>query len=232
MSFPAEFFSQAPISPIIEMGAYEYLWLQPKASFKTIAELFAKNPGAVPSDLVGYEDARATANEALSVINEAGGFTFGIRVHGASQYPKKIRDAAHPVELLYYRGNWIFAESKKAVAIVGSRKPSEEGIKTTQALAKQLVDHDYTIVSGLAAGIDTAATLPPSKLAVGRYQSLVHQSRITTQNRTNTTTNFIALSAVNQPVPTSNVDKSKYKSFLFPREKQNHVRANAGNHYC
>ena len=29
---------------------------------------------------------------------------FGVVVHGAGEYPEKLRDATHPIELLYYHG--------------------------------------------------------------------------------------------------------------------------------
>lgn len=44
-----------------------------------------------------------------------------------------------------------------SVAIVGTRHPSEYGLKRARMLARLLVDEGYTIVSGLATGIDTAA---------------------------------------------------------------------------
>ena len=36
-------FEARAISPLLEMGAYEALWLRDKASFKTIADLFRDN---------------------------------------------------------------------------------------------------------------------------------------------------------------------------------------------
>jgi len=157
LSLPAEYFVNAPISPLLEMGAYEHLWLQPKVSFKRIAELFRERPGAIPSDFVDHQIARSTADEALAVIRESGIGSFGVRVHGASQYPDKLRDAREPVELLYFQGAWELTESPKAVAVVGSRKPSPEGQYSARELVKHLVFHGYTVVSGLAAGIDTVA---------------------------------------------------------------------------
>ena len=44
-------FEARAISPFLEMGAYETLWKEPKASFKT-SERFARSPGCVPSDFV------------------------------------------------------------------------------------------------------------------------------------------------------------------------------------
>ena len=56
----------APISPMREMGAYEALWLERSASFKTIAERFASDPDAMPSDLVTPARAEECARRVLS----------------------------------------------------------------------------------------------------------------------------------------------------------------------
>jgi len=44
-----------------------------------------------------------------------------------------------------------------AVAVVGSRKASEEGLRIASNLARELVGRNVTVVSGLAVGIDAAA---------------------------------------------------------------------------
>jgi DNA processing protein len=67
-----------------------------------------------------------------------------------------LRDAAHPVELLYYRGWWDLVESR-SVAVVGTRTPTPDAIARTRGLVTKLVRDDLTVVSGLAAGIDTVA---------------------------------------------------------------------------
>ena len=41
-----------PIDAALEIGAYETLWSKQSASFKSIAEMFAKNVGERPSDFV------------------------------------------------------------------------------------------------------------------------------------------------------------------------------------
>jgi DNA processing protein len=41
--------------------------------------------------------------------------------------------------------------------IVGTRHPSEDGVRRARKIASQLAAEGFTIVSGLAAGIDTAA---------------------------------------------------------------------------
>lgn len=146
----------APISPRRELGAYEALWLEQGATFKSLADRFAADPTALPSDYVAAALADQCASDVLARLKAAGVHQFGVRIHHAGDYPAKLRDARYPVELLYYQGTWELVESP-AVAIVGSRKATELGKRRAAVIAKELVSRDYTVVSGLAEGIDTAA---------------------------------------------------------------------------
>jgi DNA processing protein len=146
----------APISPRREFGAYEALWLARGASFKTIAERFAANPGALPSDFVSPATADQCADEVLALLKEKGVHQFGLRINHAGDYPKRLRDARHPIEVLYFQGAWELTETR-CVAVVGSREASDDGIRRAKQLARKLVEREFTVVSGLAAGIDTAA---------------------------------------------------------------------------
>jgi DNA processing protein len=146
----------SPVSPLRELGAYEALWLQKGASFKTIAERFAADPSAMPSDFVKPAIADECAREVLQRLKAVGVHRFGVRVNHAGDYPERLRDARHPIELLYYRGAWELTETR-CVAVVGTRKPTEDAIKRARQIARELTQRDFTVVSGLAAGIDTAA---------------------------------------------------------------------------
>ena len=144
------------ISPRRELGAYEALWLEKGATFRTLAEKFASDPAALPSDFVSNSDATACAEEVMKALKKAGVHQFGVRINHAGDYPPKLRDARHPVELLYYQGEWELTETR-AVAVVGSREASDEGKRRAARLARELVDRDFTVVSGLAKGIDISA---------------------------------------------------------------------------
>lgn len=146
----------SPISPRLELGAYEALWLQPGATFKSLAEKFARDPAAMPSDFVSATDARAAAGEVFSKLKQAGVHQFGVRINHAGDYPERLRDAKHPIELLYYQGAWELSETR-SIAVVGSRKATDEGQQRAAQIAKGLVDRSFTVVSGLAEGIDRAA---------------------------------------------------------------------------
>jgi DNA processing protein len=81
---------------------------------------------------------------------------FSIVVNRDFQYPLELRHAKHPIELFYYRGN-LDLLGTKSISIVGARKASSAGLKRAERLSKGLVENGYSVVSGLAAGIDTAA---------------------------------------------------------------------------
>lgn len=148
-------FAAPPIVPLREAAAYESLWLEDGAWFKNIAELFARNPGAVPSELVPSAITNSMLDSLFALLGPRLG-EVGVRVHGAGEYPVRLREADHPVELLYYRGNWELVDTP-AVAVVGTRDPSEEGAENARRISRALVRAGITVVSGLAKGIDTAA---------------------------------------------------------------------------
>ncbi len=69
-------------------------------------------------------------------------------------YPQLLQEIDTPPLCLYCKGNLQLLNTN-CVGIVGSRKPSEYGILCTKQYAKAFVEADLTIVSGLAAGVDT-----------------------------------------------------------------------------
>jgi DNA processing protein len=146
----------APIDAALEIGAYESLWCEHNASFKSIAEMLRRQPGARPSDFVPESEARTVAKRVLEKLRDRTHQRFGVRIHGEWEYPRRIRDAIDPVELLYFQGDWDLV-STPAVAIVGTRKPTDLGRARAAALARHLVKDGFTVVSGLAEGIDTVA---------------------------------------------------------------------------
>ena len=149
-------FQERAVSPFLEMGAYEVLWSAPGTTFKSLSEQFFQHRGSVPSDFVSPAEAQACAVFVKEQFEEANVGWFGVRVHGAGEYPQRLRDATYPIELLYYQGWWDLAYSR-SVAVVGTRKPSPEGLARTRRLVRKLVQDDFTVVSGLAAGIDREA---------------------------------------------------------------------------
>ncbi|MGB5076355.1 MAG: DNA-processing protein DprA, partial [Sphingorhabdus sp.] len=111
---------------------------------------------AMPSDFVPESTARDVGSRVIAKLRDRLTGRFDIRLHGEFEYPDRLRDATHPIELLYFQGDWDLA-STRSVAVVGTRKPTEDGVSRTRKLVRQLIQDDFTIASGLAEGIDTAA---------------------------------------------------------------------------
>lgn len=75
---------------------------------------------------------------------------------GDIAYPAALLQTADPPLLLYAQGRLELLQ-RPALAIVGSRNPSAQGADNARAFALHLARSGYTIVSGLALGIDGAA---------------------------------------------------------------------------
>ena len=72
------------------------------------------------------------------------------------EYPARLRMIADPPPFLYIKGA-LNAEDDKAVAIVGSRSASDYGRRVARDLARGLASLGFTVVSGMARGIDGSA---------------------------------------------------------------------------
>lgn len=72
------------------------------------------------------------------------------------EYPLNLKNIAQPPYILYYKGN-IDLLKTDCIAIVGSRVCTRYGADQAEKFAGDLAKADFTIVSGLAEGIDTHA---------------------------------------------------------------------------
>jgi DNA processing protein len=73
-----------------------------------------------------------------------------------SIYPRLLSEIHDPPNLMYIRGT-LLPSDQIAIAIVGSRHATNYGIQTADKFARGLSLAGFTIVSGLARGIDQAA---------------------------------------------------------------------------
>ncbi len=71
------------------------------------------------------------------------------------EYPEALKTIHDPPLALYVRGS--FSPDEHMLGIVGSRKATHYGLNIADRMAYQLAQTGFTIVSGLARGIDTAA---------------------------------------------------------------------------
>ena len=71
-------------------------------------------------------------------------------------YPQRLLESADPPSLLYVNGDPAYL-NRAAIGVVGSRNATPQGIENALAFSRVLADAGFTIISGLALGIDAAA---------------------------------------------------------------------------
>lgn len=80
----------------------------------------------------------------------------GLLVYGAAEYPRQLLADPDPPVLLYRMGP-AEVDARAAVAVVGTRKCSRYGRDVAVELGERLGSAGFTVVSGLARGIDACA---------------------------------------------------------------------------
>ncbi|TAG07921.1 MAG: DNA-protecting protein DprA [Verrucomicrobia bacterium] len=91
-----------------------------------------------------------------SELREAKERNISIITHEDENYPTALRDAYDPPLLLYVWGE-LLPTDRHAISIVGSRRATSYGMQAAKQFSYQLAQAGFTIISGLARGIDTAA---------------------------------------------------------------------------
>lgn len=73
------------------------------------------------------------------------------------RFPRALKGIGDPPPYLYVRGSLGHPNDESALAVVGSRVATSEGIAAAKAVAGYVAARGHAVVSGLAAGIDAAA---------------------------------------------------------------------------
>lgn len=151
------------LNPLEEVLAYETLWAIDGMTEAKMTDLFKKTDD-LPSKVLGHLFQPSLLNDnpvdilkkkvADYISTKLG--SFSVCLYRDFQYPDGLRKAKHPIEMFYYRGNLDLLDTP-SLSIVGAREVSEEGYKRAIRLSKELSSEGFTIVSGLAKGVDTAA---------------------------------------------------------------------------
>ncbi|ODT59448.1 hypothetical protein ABS71_17860 [bacterium SCN 62-11] len=104
------------------------------------------------SSALGYE------LQAGLELSCGGDFGEGVRLISVldEEYPANLLRCKQRPAGLYVRG-LILPQDERAVAVVGTRSPSPQGLARARRLGRALAQAGVTVVSGLARGVDTAA---------------------------------------------------------------------------
>lgn len=113
----------------------------------------AEGVGAATAAAIAAFDHERAADEQLERAARVGA---DIITLWDDRYPRLLREIYDPPVILWLRGD-LSRTDDRAVAIVGTRRASDYGRRVAHEFAFELARRGYTIVSGLAYGIDIAA---------------------------------------------------------------------------
>jgi len=119
------------------------------------AETLARVPGVdrpVVDGLLGF----CAWDEVRKDLERVAALGATIVPFASDLYPARLKAIADPPPFLYVKGALAGAD-ERAVAIVGTRAASDYGLGLTRDLGRGLAALGFTIVSGMARGIDAAA---------------------------------------------------------------------------
>lgn len=111
--------------------------------------------------LYSFEEFQQAESIAKNIIRKSDEAGIGIINYYENTFPKRLRNMVvgkqilSPI-LLHYKGNICCAEHN-AVAIIGTREPTKEGVVSGEYIASYFAEKGFNIVSGLAVGCDTVA---------------------------------------------------------------------------
>jgi DNA processing protein len=102
------------------------------------------------------EDVAEALSRAPAVLSEMERVGDAVSVLGEKSYPVLLAEIPDPPPAVFVRGDFDPGDDK-TVAVVGSRRSSLAGLDIAGEIARGLAELGFTVVSGLARGIDTAA---------------------------------------------------------------------------
>lgn len=149
-------FKNTVFSPYRELIAYEYLWSKEGSSLKKISDKLNKG-NILPSEYLQSDSLFPYTSELKEIEDyiKPRLKQFSIIFRENVQYSQKLLNSKYPANMFYYKGNLDYFDSP-CISIVGTRNMTREGGARAHKLSKELSKY-YTIVSGLAKGIDTVA---------------------------------------------------------------------------
>lgn len=75
-------------------------------------------------------------------------------VYTNKYYPNRLKEIKNPPAIIYIKGRNIIKDDNKSIACVGTRTPTSYGINAIKSIVTNLTKENFTIISGLADGVD------------------------------------------------------------------------------
>ncbi len=128
----------------------------PEQVFSSTLEYLCSVEGVTPAiawEIKSFRHPSSDIQEEIKKVNDK-----GIRIihFNHKDYPESLKNIYDP-PLYFYMNGSVTPEDNNALAVVGTRSPTPYGRKVSEMLAEELSSAGFTIVSGMARGVDSIA---------------------------------------------------------------------------
>ena len=145
--------------------------------FNGVNEIYSADAAEFKNiDLIKANDIKMLENKSLSgaehilkQLDKIGAYAIDF---DSGRYPERLKRLADPPYVLYVRGKLPDFNGKcVSIGVVGTRRYSEYGAQVTKKMCFELARNGFTVISGMARGIDTFASM--SALRAGADTAVV-----------------------------------------------------------
>lgn len=134
---------------------YIYYFGTVKRLYEAERKEIAHVPGSRPSEVSQLSD--KSLKRAKSVLENCRSTNVELLTIEDSLYPARLANIYDPPIVLYYKGTMPCIDEQLVIGIVGTRKASAYGIKTTERISCEIASGGGIVATGLAEGIDSTA---------------------------------------------------------------------------
>lgn len=99
----------------------------------------------------------SSRSQAEAVVGECEELGIGIVGWFDEGFPPRLREIPQPPAVIYFLGDLRVARQVDAAAVVGTRQPTDWGVRAARIVTSRLASKGWSVISGLAIGVDTVA---------------------------------------------------------------------------
>ncbi len=139
------------------------------AAFSSDTQALAELPG-FGSKIVESFSRRHQSNAWREDLEMANNYRVELVAYTDSRFPKRLLELPDHPNILYVLGS-LHKQDERSIAVVGTRAATIYGLEIAEGVSRELTQYGYTVVSGLARGVDTRAH--QGALANGRTLAVI-----------------------------------------------------------
>ena len=128
-----------------------------KTVFKIINKISIENDDKIDKIYKNDEKYNEAYKKAETIIKKCNELDIQVISYFEDNYPQRLKSIPDPPAILFAKGSVKCLNYKNSIAVVGTRSPTDYGLKASYDYSRMFSEKGFNIVSGLAVGVDTMA---------------------------------------------------------------------------